>query len=80
MPRPLTLALDLDRAADTSLSSQVAGQIRDRVLAGMLPVAGRLPSTRALARDLAAEGGVRPPIETQREREWSWHKVSCPNW
>ncbi len=58
MPRPLTLALDLDRAADTSLSGQVAGQIRDRVLAGMLPVAGRLPSTRALARDLGVSRAV----------------------
>ena len=29
MPRPLSLALALDRAADTSLSGQVAGQIRD---------------------------------------------------
>jgi len=58
MPRPLALALGLDRAADTSLSGQVAGQIRDRVLAGLLPVAGRLPSTRALARDLGVSRAV----------------------
>src|SRR6478672_11443534 len=58
MPRPLTLALDLDRAAATSLSGQVAGQIRDGVLAGTLPVAGRLPSTRALARDLGVSRAV----------------------
>ena len=58
MTRPLALALDLDRAAGTALSGQVAGQIRERVLAGSLPVAGRLPSTRALARDLGVSRAV----------------------
>ena len=41
MARSLTLALRLDRSADPSLSSQVAGQIRDGVVAGTLPVGGR---------------------------------------
>ena len=58
MARPLTLALRLDRSADPSLSSQVAGQIREGVVAGTLPVGGRLPSSRALARDLGVSRAV----------------------
>jgi GntR family transcriptional regulator / MocR family aminotransferase len=58
MPHPLALALAVNRAADIPLSGQVAGQIRDGVLAGRLPVAGRLPSTRALARDLGVSRAV----------------------
>ena len=58
MTLPLTLALVLDRAAGPPLSSQVAGQIRDGVLAGTLPVGARLPSTRALATDLRVSRAV----------------------
>jgi len=58
MARPLVLPLVLDRAADASLSSQVAGQIRDGVVAGTLPVGARLPSSRALARDLGISRAV----------------------
>jgi GntR family transcriptional regulator/MocR family aminotransferase len=58
MSRSLALALVLDRAASPSLSSQVAVQIRDGVLAGTLPVGACLPSTRALARDLGVSRAV----------------------
>ena len=58
MARPLALALALDRAAAPPLSGQVAGQIREGVLAGTLPVGARLPSTRALARDLGVSRAV----------------------
>jgi GntR family transcriptional regulator/MocR family aminotransferase len=58
MARPLALALVVDRAAAPPLSSQVAGQIREGVLAGTLPVGARLPSTRALARDLEVSRAV----------------------
>jgi GntR family transcriptional regulator/MocR family aminotransferase len=58
MARPLALALTLDRSAAPPLGSQVAGQIREGVLAGTLPVGARLPSTRALARDLGVSRAV----------------------
>jgi GntR family transcriptional regulator/MocR family aminotransferase len=58
MARPLVLPLVLDRAADPPLSSQVAGQIRDGIVAGTVPVGGRLPSTRSLAADLGVSRAV----------------------
>ena len=44
MARPLALSLVLDRAADPSLSSQLAGQIREGILAGTLPVGAACPA------------------------------------
>src|SRR5690349_2067363 len=58
MARPLPLALAVDRAASSSLPGQVAGQIRDGILAGALPVGARLPSSRALAGDLGVSRAV----------------------
>ena len=58
MARPLALPLVLDRAAGPPLSSQVAGQIRDGIVAGTLPVGARLPSTRSLAADLGVSRAV----------------------
>ena len=58
MSRSLAVPLVLDRAAATPLSSQVAGQIRDALVGGALPVGSRLPSTRALAADLAVSRSV----------------------
>ncbi len=58
MAHPIAVALAVDRAAAAPLSSQVAGQIRDGVLAGTLPVGARLPSTRALATDLGVSRAV----------------------
>ena len=65
MARSLTLALAPRPVGRPSLSSQVAGQIRDGVVAGTLPVGAALPSSRALAarpRGLARgdRAGLRP--------------------
>lgn len=46
--------LRVDRKAEHSLSAQIVGQLRDRVLTGQLREGDRLPSTR----DLAATVGV----------------------
>jgi GntR family transcriptional regulator / MocR family aminotransferase len=58
MSRPPAVPLALDRSAPTPLSSQVAGQIREALVRGALPVGARLPSTRALAADLAVSRSV----------------------
>lgn len=47
------LALTLDRGAATPLGTQLANQIRSRILDGTLTEGSRVPSTRALAADLA---------------------------
>lgn len=46
------LPLRLDRGIPTPLPAQLAAQVRALVLAGTLPTAARLPSSRALAADL----------------------------
>jgi len=58
MSRSLAVPLVLDRSAATPLGSQVAGQIRDALVGGVLPVGARLPSTRALAGDLGVSRSV----------------------
>ena len=58
MTHPIPVALTVDRRAAMPLSTQVAGQIREGVLAGTLPVGARLPSTRALAGDLGVSRAV----------------------
>ena len=58
MARALALPLVLDRAAGPPLGTQVAGQIREGILAGTLPVGARLPSTRSLAADLGVSRAV----------------------
>lgn len=44
--------VDLDATSDRPLHRQVYDGLRDAILAGRLPAGARLPSTRALARDL----------------------------
>ena len=46
------LPLALDRAAPLPLQRQLYDQVREAILAGRLAAAARLPSTRALAREL----------------------------
>jgi len=58
MAQSIAVPLVVDRAARTPLGTQVAGQIRDGVLTGALPVGSRLPSTRALAGDLGLSRAV----------------------
>jgi GntR family transcriptional regulator / MocR family aminotransferase len=58
MSRSLAVPLVLDRSAAAPLSSQVAGQIRDALVGGALPVGARLPSTRALAAELGISRSV----------------------
>jgi GntR family transcriptional regulator/MocR family aminotransferase len=53
-PVPVTL----DRDAGVPLARQLAGAVRDQVVAGTLPVGRRLPSTRALALDLGVSRSV----------------------
>jgi GntR family transcriptional regulator / MocR family aminotransferase len=53
-PVPVTL----DRASGVPLARQLAGAVRDQVVTGTLPIGQRLPSTRALASDLAVSRGV----------------------
>ncbi|MCG5212702.1 MocR-like pyridoxine biosynthesis transcription factor PdxR [Streptosporangium soli] len=62
-PRPVgrnvpELPIVLDRAAAASLTSQLAGQLRETMRAGVLSVGERLPSTRALARQLSVSRTV----------------------
>ena len=47
------LALSVDRASSVPLSAQIAAQIRAFVLSGRVAPGARLPSTRALAVELA---------------------------
>jgi GntR family transcriptional regulator/MocR family aminotransferase len=58
MPTSPTVPVALDRACGMPLARQLASGVRDQVLAGSLPVGSRLPSTRALARDLGVSRGV----------------------
>jgi GntR family transcriptional regulator / MocR family aminotransferase len=58
MSRSLAVPLVLDRSAAAPLGSQVAGQLRDALVGGVLPVGARLPSTRALATDLGVSRSV----------------------
>ena len=58
MSRSPAVALVLDRAAAAPLGTQVAAQIRDALVGGVLPVGARLPSTRALATDLGVSRSV----------------------
>ena len=48
----------LDRDSGVPLARQLAAGVRDRVVTGALPVGRRLPSTRALATDLAVSRSV----------------------
>jgi GntR family transcriptional regulator / MocR family aminotransferase len=48
----------LDRASGVPLTRQLAAGVRDLVVAGTLPVGGRLPSTRALAAGLQVSRSV----------------------
>ncbi|HEX4473034.1 MAG TPA: PLP-dependent aminotransferase family protein [Nocardioides sp.] len=48
----------LDRRSGVPLARQLAGAVRDQVVAGTRPVGRRLPSTRALARDLGVSRSV----------------------
>lgn len=58
MPLPVELPLRLDRSSTAPLPAQVTQQIRAMMSAGVLTVGDRLPSTRALSRDLAVSRGV----------------------
>jgi len=53
MTAPLATLLRLDAEADITLTRQLYGQLREAIVAGAFPAGMRLPSTRALARDLA---------------------------
>jgi len=53
-----TLPLELRRGSGTPLHVQLAGQVRTLVSGGALPAGTRLPSTRALAAQLAVARGV----------------------
>jgi GntR family transcriptional regulator/MocR family aminotransferase len=53
-PVPVTL----DRGSGVPLARQLASSVREQVVAGVLPVGRRLPSTRALAADLAVSRSV----------------------
>ncbi|HEY9290301.1 MAG TPA: PLP-dependent aminotransferase family protein [Microlunatus sp.] len=52
------LSITLDRADGRPLGTQLADQIRDRIVRGLLPAGERLPSSRALAGDLAVARAV----------------------
>jgi GntR family transcriptional regulator/MocR family aminotransferase len=58
VPISPTLPVTLDRASGVPLARQLASRVRDQVVAGSLPVGLRLPSTRALARDLRVSRSV----------------------
>jgi GntR family transcriptional regulator/MocR family aminotransferase len=53
-----TIPLTLDRSSRVPLVRQLAAGVRDQVVAGVLPVGRRLPSTRALATDLGVSRSV----------------------
>ncbi len=53
-----TLAVDLDRSSAVPLGVQLSGQVRDRITGGLLSPGDRLPSSRALARDLGVARSV----------------------
>jgi GntR family transcriptional regulator / MocR family aminotransferase len=58
MPRSSPVAVALDRGSGVALPRQLATSVRDQVVSGALPVGLRLPSTRALARDLGVSRSV----------------------
>jgi GntR family transcriptional regulator/MocR family aminotransferase len=60
VPRPplMPVAVSLDRSSPTPLPLQLASQIRFLILEGVLAPGGRLPSTRALSRELSVARGV----------------------
>ena len=58
MARSSPVPVTLDRASGIPLSRQLATTVREQVIAGTLPVGRRLPSTRALATDLAVSRSV----------------------
>lgn len=58
MPRTSPVPVALDRGSGVPLARQLATAVRDQVVAGTLPVGARLPSTRALATDLAVSRSV----------------------
>jgi len=58
MAHAVPLPITLDRGSGVPLARQLAGGVRDLVVAGSLPVGRRLPSTRALAHDLGVSRTV----------------------
>jgi GntR family transcriptional regulator/MocR family aminotransferase len=58
MPRSSPVPVSLDRTSGVPLARQLASGVRDQVVAGVLPVGRRLPSTRALASDLGVSRSV----------------------
>jgi GntR family transcriptional regulator/MocR family aminotransferase len=58
MARSSPVPVTLDRDSGIPLARQLASGVRDRVVAGALPVGLRLPSTRALAADLGVSRSV----------------------
>ena len=54
----MELPIHVDRASGRSLQAQIAGQLAAMMLDGRLPAGTRLPSTRALARDLGVSRNV----------------------
>ena len=55
---PSTLPVTLDRTRSTSLGRQLADAIRDLIVGGVLRRGERLPSSRALAADLAVSRSI----------------------
>ncbi|GEP40239.1 GntR family transcriptional regulator [Nocardioides psychrotolerans] len=53
-----TLIVDLDRAGPIPLGVQLSGQVRSRITGGLLAPGERLPSSRALARELGVARSV----------------------
>ena len=58
MSSPSPLALTVDRARHRALPGQVADQVRTAIRDGALRVGDRLPSTRALAREIGVSRAV----------------------
>jgi GntR family transcriptional regulator/MocR family aminotransferase len=58
MARSTPVPVTLDRGSTIPLARQLASRVRDQVVAGVLPVGRRLPSTRALATDLGVSRSV----------------------
>jgi GntR family transcriptional regulator/MocR family aminotransferase len=56
--RSTPVPVALDRTSGVPLPRQLATQVRDQVVTGVLPVGLRLPSTRALAADLGVSRSV----------------------
>ncbi len=59
------VSVTVDRVSATPLASQIAGQLRDAVIAGVLTAGDRLPSTRDLAATLAVSRTVVTSAYTQ---------------